>query len=38
MKILESEGVFLKKSDILSNEAEAEAIGARLHIDKQSAG
>ncbi len=34
MKMMESEGMFLKKSDILANAAEAEAVGARLHIEK----
>jgi hypothetical protein len=34
MKVVESEGVLLKRSDILSGEAEAQAVGARLHIEK----
>jgi hypothetical protein len=34
MKMMESEGMYLKKSDILANAAEAEAVGTRLHIDK----
>jgi len=34
MKMMESEGMYLKKSDILVNAAEAEAVGSRLHIDK----
>jgi len=34
MKMMESEGMYLKKSDILANAAEAEAVGAKLHIDK----
>ena len=37
MKAMEAEGVLLKRSDILSKGAEAEAVGARLHIDKSSA-
>lgn len=32
MKTMESEGMYLKKSDILHTPAEAEAIGARLHV------
>ncbi len=36
MKTMESEGMFLKRSDILNNAAEAEAVGCRLHIDKKS--
>lgn len=34
MKTMESEGMYLKKSDVLSNAAEAEAVGSRLHIEK----
>jgi len=34
MKVMESEGMYLKKSDILVNASEAEAVGSRLHIDK----
>ena len=34
MKIMESEGMYLKKSDILVNAAEAEAVGSKLHIEK----
>ena len=34
MKLMESEGMYLKKSDILANAAEAEAVGSKLHIDK----
>jgi menaquinone-dependent protoporphyrinogen IX oxidase len=34
MKMMESEGMYLKKSDILVNTAEAEAVGSKLHIDK----
>lgn len=34
MKTMESEGMYLKKSDVLSNVAEAEAVGSRLHIEK----
>ncbi|OQX29170.1 MAG: hypothetical protein B0D92_05175 [Spirochaeta sp. LUC14_002_19_P3] len=32
MKVMEGEGMYLKKSDIIKNSAEAEAIGCRLHI------
>ncbi|PIE04957.1 MAG: hypothetical protein CSA76_01555 [Spirochaetales bacterium] len=35
MKVMESEGMFLKRSDILSNASEAEAVGHRLHIEKK---
>ena len=34
MKTMESEGMYLKKSDVLTNAAEAEAVGSKLHIDK----
>ncbi|MCK5737240.1 MAG: hypothetical protein KAH21_12220 [Spirochaetaceae bacterium] len=34
MKVMESEGMYLKKSDILANAAEAEAVGSKLHIEK----
>jgi hypothetical protein len=34
MKIMESEGMLLKRSDVLGTPAEAEAVGSRLHIDK----
>lgn len=34
MKTMESEGMYLKKSDVLSNAVEAEAVGSRLHIEK----
>ena len=34
MKLMESEGMYLKKSDVLANAAEAEAVGSRLHIEK----
>lgn len=34
MKTMESEGMYLKKSDILSKAQEARAVGSRLHIDK----
>ena len=34
MKTMESEGMYLKKSDILANAAEAEAVGSKLHINK----
>ena len=34
MKTMESEGMYLKKSDVISNSAEAEAVGSRLHIDR----
>lgn len=33
MKTMESEGMFLKVSDILHSDAQAEAIGARLHVE-----
>ena len=33
MKTMESEGMYLKKSDILTKAEEAEAVGSRLHID-----
>lgn len=33
MAVLESEGMFLKFSEVLSNREEATAIGKRLHID-----
>jgi len=36
MKMMESEGMYLKKSDILANAAEAEAVGSKLHIEKTS--
>jgi menaquinone-dependent protoporphyrinogen IX oxidase len=36
MKTVEAEGVLLKRSDALSNEEEARAVGARLHIEKKS--
>jgi len=38
MKVMESEGMYLKKSDVLGSPAEAEAVGSRLHIDKSNAG
>jgi hypothetical protein len=34
MKAMEAEGMLLKKTDVLANSAEAEAVGSRLHIDK----
>ncbi len=34
MKTMESEGMYLKRSDILTNAAEAEAVGSKLHIEK----
>jgi len=34
MKTMESEGMYLKKSDVFSNSAEAGAVGNRLHIDR----
>jgi hypothetical protein len=34
MKTMETEGMYLKKSDVLSNAAEAEAVGSKLHIEK----
>jgi len=34
MKIMESEGMLLKRSDVLGTPAEAEVVGSRLHIDK----
>ena len=34
MKTMESEGMYLKKSDIISRAREARALGSRLHIDK----
>ena len=37
MKTMESEGMYLKRSDILSHAEEAKAVGARLHIEKKSA-
>lgn len=34
MKVMESEGMFLKSSSVIAKVQEAEAIGAHLHIDK----
>ena len=34
MKTVEAEGVLLKRSDVLANDTEAEAVGARLHVEK----
>lgn len=34
MKTMESEGMFLKRSDVLSSPAEAEAVGSRLHVER----
>ncbi len=34
MKKMESEGMYLKRSDVLSRAEEAKAVGARLHLDK----
>ena len=34
MKAMESEGMYLKRSDILGKAEEAEAVGARLHVEK----
>jgi hypothetical protein len=33
MRIMEKEGMYLKKSDIIANSAEAYAVGSRLHIE-----
>ncbi|MCG8452445.1 MAG: glycogen/starch synthase [Spirochaetales bacterium] len=33
MKTMEAEGMYLKRSDVLSQAAEAEAIGTRLHVE-----
>ena len=34
MKAMESEGMYLKRSDVLAKADEAKAVGARLHIEK----
>ena len=34
MKAMESEGMYLKRSDILAKADEAKAVGSRLHIEK----
>ena len=36
MKVMESEGMYLKRSDVLAKADEARAVGARLHIEKTS--
>ena len=34
MKAMESEGMYLKRSDVLAKADEAKAVGTRLHVDK----
>ncbi len=34
MRTMENEGMYLKKSDLLNKPAEAEAVGAMLHINR----
>jgi hypothetical protein len=33
MKVMESEGMYLKTSDVIDKEAMATAVGKRLHIE-----
>jgi hypothetical protein len=38
MKAMEKEGMFLKNSEIIQSEVEAEEIGKRLHVEQPSRG
>ena len=38
VKIMESEGMYLKSSEVIQSEVEAEEIGKRLHIEAPKKG